>query len=184
MDSLGSTSGPFHCSHVSACTVSSRPHTHPAGAALQWTGSTCQSLTEAAMLSGHHISAVCGMRGEHRCKGRPRLAILLPLARWGAGRTLTYGSSFYPKCSEPSFRCGNSLLWCRQSCHRFLLLPRAYCTGELLSAAVPSANMTERVVNETLKAFQLRLNFSALQFKTKLSRSVSDNLVWFLRRSN
>lgn len=56
------------------------------------------------------------------------------------------------------------------------------CFQAALSAAVPSASMADRMVNEALKAFQLRLNFSALQFKTKLSRSVSDNLVWFLRR--
>lgn len=150
---LKSASGPFHCSHVSAPTTLAMPHGHPVGIDLRWTGSTCRSLTEAVMLPGHHISALCGMRGEHRCKGRPGLALLLPLARWGAGRTLTHSSSSCPKHSDPSFGHSTSLLSCRQSCqhgHRFLWPPRAYCPGELSSAAVPSASMADRKANETI----------------------------------
>lgn len=114
------------------------PLAHPVGTALQQTGSICRSLTGAVMLPRQHISALRGMRGEHRCKGRPGIALLLPLARCAAGRTLTHGSSSCPKCSDRYFRCRSSPLWhSYQRGHRFLLPPRAYCPGELLSASCP-----------------------------------------------
>lgn len=167
------------------------PQAHAVGIALWQTGSTCQSLTEVAMLPGHHISVFFGMRGEHRCKGRSGLALLLPLARWGAGRTLSHSNSSWNKCPNPSFRCSSSLLWCRQSCQYgrgFFQPPRTYCPKERLSAVIlhscPCHHSKQKTKWDYLKSFQLGLNFCILQFKTESSGSVSDSLVWFLRGAN
>lgn len=146
------------------------PQAHLVGTALWQTRGTCWCLTEAVTCPEHHISSLFGMRGESRCNARPGLALLLSLARWGAGRTPPTGAALAPSALiHPSGAAATRShvgkvvnvatgFWCFQES----IALGNFC---LQLSLVPAWQMKSKW--DYLKAFQLGLNFRASQFKTK-----------------